>query len=245
MQGHPERQLTVRRAVMALTASVLLAGCQVPASSSARPGPATTAAAAAAAVGWADRLCGVILEYDSVPAKFEVDSTSPDAAVSSLTKSLDALSARINDALGKLREVGESPVAGGDEAVQSLASLLETRRSIVDGALTRLRNLNLSDRTAATAALQGVASDLQSLKTPVNPLEGMGSRFPELQAAARSADTCTEITRLRASRSALPPAPSYPSYPDEFPTSPSTPPPGSGSSTTSSSPPPEPTYPTL
>jgi hypothetical protein len=248
MQG-PAEQLSVRRAWPALAGLLLVAlvgaaACQVPSSSSAKPGPTTSSSPAAVAVEWADKLCGVILEYDSVPVKLEVNATSPDAAVESLKQSLGTMSGRTNDSLTKLREVGPAPVAGGDEAAQSLISLLDTRKQIVDRSLESLGKINLSDRTAATGALQQVASDLQSLKTPVNPLEGMGTRFPALQSAARSADNCTEISRVRASRSALPPTPSYP---DEFPTSPSypsqTPPPsGSGYPT----PPPDPTtYPTF
>ncbi len=239
MQG-PVDQLTVRRAVIALLLLVGVAACQVPASSSNRHVPTTTPPAALAAVEWADKLCGVILDYDSATVKLEVDSTSTEAAVTSLKRSLEAMTAQVDNTLTKLREVGQAPVPGGDEATQSLITLLEGRKAVLERSQADLKPDLASDRTAATAVLQKIGRDLQNLKPPVNPLEGMGSRFPELQAAARSSDSCTEITRVRASRSALPPAPSYP---DEFPTTPSTPP-GSGipyppSVTT------EPTYPTF
>ncbi|ONI78897.1 hypothetical protein ALI144C_29495 [Actinosynnema sp. ALI-1.44] len=218
----------MRRAATALAVPLLIgllgvAGCQVPASSSAKPGPSTASGASPAAVEWVDRLCGVILEYDGTPVKIEVDSTSPDAAIASLKRSLDGMTGRIDETLGKLREVGQAPVPGGDDAALGLVTSLEDRKAIVRQSLDRLGGINVADRTAATAALQEVAQNLQRLKTPVNPLEGMGERFPELQAAARSADNCTEITRVRASRSALPPTSSatsgYPSGTSTPPTS--------------------------
>ncbi|ALG05835.1 hypothetical protein AOZ06_01885 [Kibdelosporangium phytohabitans] len=199
----------------------------MPPSSSAKPGPPTSAPASPAAVEWADRLCGVILEYDGTPVKFEVDATSPETAVASLKRSLETMSGRIDDTLGKLREVGQAPVPGGDEAAVGLVTSLEDRKAIVTQSLGSLGKINVADRTTATQTLKEVAENLQRLKTPVNPLEGMGERFPELQAAARSADTCTEITRVRASRSALPPPTSgsveYPSSSSTPSTSPSAP----------------------
>ncbi|RSM75490.1 hypothetical protein DMH04_37805 [Kibdelosporangium aridum] len=235
----------MRRAVIALLLLVGVTACQVPASSSNRPAPTTAPPATLAAVEWADKLCGVILEYDGASVKLEVDSTSTEAAVTSLRRSLEAMSAQVNNTLTKLREVGPAPVPGGDEAAQSLITLLEGRKAVLERSQAELKPDLASDRTAASAVLQQVGRDLQNLKPPVNPLEGMGSRFPELQAAARSADNCTEITRVRASRSALPPTPSYS---DEFPTTtPSFPPPVTPTPPLSGtpSPPPEPTYPTF
>ncbi|MCE7009289.1 hypothetical protein LWC34_41720 [Kibdelosporangium philippinense] len=231
--------MIVRRVLPAVAGLLLVAGCQVPASSSNRQGPTTPSAATVAAVQWADKLCGVILEYDSADVKLEVDSTSTDAAVSSLRRSLEAMLAQVDGTLVKLGEVGQAPVAGGDEATRTLITLLQGRKEILDKSQRQLSSDLASDRTRATSVLQQIGTDLQQLKPPVNPLEGMATRFPELQAAARSADSCTEISRTRASRTALPP----PSSTDEFPTTtPSfpttTPPTGTGTGTPSSTPPP-------
>nr|WP_042198133.1 hypothetical protein [Kibdelosporangium sp. MJ126-NF4]CEL23217.1 hypothetical protein [Kibdelosporangium sp. MJ126-NF4]CTQ94380.1 hypothetical protein [Kibdelosporangium sp. MJ126-NF4] len=249
MQGNPEQLSARHRVVTALAIPLVVGllavtGCQVPASSSAKPGPPTTSGASQPAVEWVDRLCGAILDYDSVPVRFEVDSSSPEAAIASLKRTLETMSGRIDDTVGKLREVGQAPLPGGDEAATSLVSLLEDRKTVVTRSLGTLGTINVADRAAATTALQGVAKDLQALKTPVNPLEGMGSRFPELEAAARSADNCTEISRVRASRSALPPTPSNPT---EYPGGSSAPtqPPTSGSGTSTPPPSSETTYPTF
>jgi hypothetical protein len=181
---------------------------------------------------WADRLCGAILAYDSGIAKVEINSSSQEAALESLKEVLHSMSVRVNDTLDKLNNVGPAPVPGGDEAATGLIVELQRLRTVVDRSQGQLARVDLADRTATSTALQEVARDLQAVRVPVNPLEGMGARYPELQAAARSADNCTEITRLRASRSALPPAPSYPS---EFPTDPVYPGPTSGSTPTTGS----------
>jgi hypothetical protein len=96
-------------------------------------------------------------------------------------------------------------VAGGDEAGQALIQSMDTLSQTVESARTRIAGVDPNDRTAISAALQDIAQRLQGVRAPVNPLEGMGERFPDLQAAARSADNCTEISRTRASRAALPP----------------------------------------
>lgn len=209
----------MKRAVGVLALVVVLAACEVPASST-RTGPPTTASAAPAAMEWADRLCGALLAYDSGTAKVEINSSSQEAALESLKNVLQSMSVRVNDTLDKLQDVGPAPVPGGDEAATGLMVELERLRTVVGRSQVRLSGVDLADRAGTSAALQEVATDLQAVRVPVNPLEGMGARYPELQAAARSADNCTEITRLRASRSALPPTPSYP---NEFPTDPSTP----------------------
>jgi hypothetical protein len=238
VQGHPERltkkeKPVVKRAVGVLALVTVLAACQVPASPGPRPGPVTTSAAPVA-VEWADKLCGAILEYDSGTPRVEVDSSSQDAAIKSLNTVLEKMSIQINGTLDRLGTIGQAPVPGGDEAAQNLASALERLRTVVDRSRSRLLGVDTNDRPGTTAALQEVAQDLQTLKEPVNPLEGMGQRFPELQAAARSADNCTEISRVRASRAALPPEPSYP---DDFPTGTSTPDfPGSSTTPTQTTP---------
>jgi hypothetical protein len=225
VQGHPEHlrekeKPVVKRAVGVLALVVVLAGCEVPATTSTRNGPPTTASAAPAAVEWADKLCGAILAYDSSAAKQEIDSSSQEAAIKSLNDLLQSMSVRINDTIDQLQTIGPAPIPGGDEAATGLTIELERLRTVVDRSRTRLSGVDLTDRAGTSTALQEVARDLQSVRVPVNPLEGMGARYPELQAAARSADNCTEITRLRASRSALPPTPSYS---DDFPTDPSSP----------------------
>jgi hypothetical protein len=55
-------------------------------------------------------------------------------------------------------------------------------------------------------ALQDIGTDLSAVRSPVNPLEGMGARFPELQSAVRAADTCVEVSRARATRPTPPPS---------------------------------------
>ncbi|GAB3869290.1 hypothetical protein GCM10029964_001270 [Kibdelosporangium lantanae] len=180
---------------------------------------------------WADALCAAILDYDSNAPTFKPDASSPQAMVTALTTYLDATAVQIVGAKAKLTALGPAPVAGGDEANQALVLSLDTLNATVAAAKGKLSGVNVNDRTAVNAAIQEIAALLSGLRTPVNPLEGMGERFPDLQAAARSSDNCTEISRTRASRAALPPISSSSSYPPS--TSGSTPP----SSTSSTGPP--------
>jgi hypothetical protein len=217
MRTHP-----YRRALPALALVVALAGCTT-------PGPAAapsqdTSAVSPAAVQWADTLCAAVLDYDNNAPTFKPDTTSPAAMVTALSTYLDATTTQITAAKAKLTGIGPSPVAGGDEAAQALILSLDTLNATVETAKGKLANVNANDRTAVNATLQDIASVLAGLKTPVNPLEGMSERFPDLQAAARSADNCAEVSRTRASRSALPPVSS--SYPS---TMSSTPPPSTSS----------------
>jgi hypothetical protein len=216
VQGH-SRRLTgqadrhhieekfVKRALVAAALLAVLAGCDTPAPAPAGHAPPTTGQAGPAAVDWAGNLCAAILDFDSTAPRFEVQSSTPAAMISSLMNYLNAMSSRVDSAMSKLQTLGPSPVAGGDEAASGISSSLQRLREIVDRSKTRLSGTDPNDRTAISAALQDIARDLQNLREPVNPLEGMGDRYPDLQAAARSADNCTEISRTRASRTALPP----------------------------------------
>jgi predicted small lipoprotein YifL len=193
----------VRRALVALALLAALAGCTAPGPAAAPVGD--TSSAPPAAVAWADTLCAAILDYDTNAASFQLDSSSPSAAVNSVRTYLDTTVNQIAGTKTRLTTIGPAPVAGGDEAAQALVQSLDTLSQTVEAARTRIGAVDANDRTAVNAALQDIANTLQSLRTPVNPLEGMGERFPDLQAAARSADNCTEVSRTRASRAALPP----------------------------------------
>lgn len=224
----------MKRAMVALAVLLALAGCQTPAASPAGPA-STTPSPGPAAVEWADNLCSVILEYDSTAPKLDMDSSTQEAMVAWLTTYLDTTSSRVTTAVGKLQGLVPASVGGGDEATGSLIDSLRQVGAIAERSKERITKVDKNDPTATRAALQDVAKDLQNLRTPVNPFEGMGAMYPDLQAAARSADNCTEITRARASRTNLPPLPSDP------PTT------GSSSSTTTTTTPPstEPSFPTF
>jgi hypothetical protein len=210
-----------RHALAALALLAALGGCTTPGPAAA---PAQDPSAAPAAVQWADTLCAAILDYDNNAATFRPDTSSPTAMVSALSAFLDATATQITAARAKLAGIGPAPVAGGDEATQALILSLDTLNATVETAKGKLATVNANDRTAVNATLQDIATILAGLRTPVNPLEGMGERFPDLQAATRSADNCTEVSRTRASRSALPPVSS--SYPS---TTGSSPPPSTSS----------------
>jgi hypothetical protein len=194
------------RALVAVAFAVVLAGCETPSAAPADQAPQTTTTPAGPeAVQWADNLCAAILDYDSTAPKPEIDSSSPATMITSLTSYLDATLTRVNGLTGKLSSLGAAPVPGGDEAAQNIISALNGMRDVVNRSMEKLAKVDTNDRTGTSATLQDIARDLQTLRVPVNPLEGMGVRYPDLQAAVRSADNCTEITRARASRSALPP----------------------------------------
>ncbi|MEV4311130.1 hypothetical protein [Actinocrispum sp. NPDC049592] len=235
------KRAQVRRAVLALAVAATVAGCDAPAAHpAAQVAQTTTPSAGPAAVEWADKLCSVILDYDGSTPKADIDSSNPATMISSLNTYLDAVLTRVDTATSKLGEIGAAPVDGGDEAVRNLVQGLKDVQTVVTRSKEKLAKADPNDRSNTSATLQDVARDLQQLKTPVNPLEGMGARFPDLQAAVRGADNCTEITRARASRSALPPLTSStepglpggtttpttpttdPSFPDGPPTSTST-----------------------
>lgn len=197
----------MKRALVALALPVVVvAGCTAQAPAAAPVGD--TSQAPSAAVQWADNLCAAILDYDHNAATFQMDSSSPATMLASLRTYLDATTRQIDGAKAKLSGLGPSPVAGGDEATQAIIQSLDVLSQTVRAAQGQMEHVDPNDRTAVSTALQQIAQTLQGLRAPVNPLEGMGERFPDLQAAARSADNCTEVSRTRASRSALPQVPS-------------------------------------
>ena len=157
MQGHPERltekeKPVVKRAAGALALVAVLAGCQVPAGPTPRPGPVTTSAAPAA-VEWADRLCGAILDYDSGTPEVEIGLGSQDSAITSLNTVLEKMSVQINGTLGQLGSIGPAPVPGGDEAARNLTSALERLRTVVDR-LRPLANNGITFRANHAGELQ-------------------------------------------------------------------------------------------
>ncbi|TCO64271.1 hypothetical protein [Actinocrispum wychmicini] len=223
----------MKRALVALALfGVVAAGCTPQAPAAAPVGQ--TSQVPSVGVQWADNLCAAILDYDRDAVTFQMDSTSPATMVSSLRAYLDATTKQLDGAKAKLSGIGPSPVAGGDEATQAIIQSLDVLSQTVRAAQSQIENVNPDDRTAVSTALQQIAQTLQGLRAPVNPLEGMGERFPDLQAAARSADNCTEVSRTRASRSALPPVTSSTPPTSTPPTSSSSTntPPGSSSEST-------------
>jgi hypothetical protein len=193
----------VRRGWAVLAFVLALAACDASAGDP-PPGPASTTPGLTAEA-WADNLCGVILDYDAGAGRLEIDPSSQAATISSLVKYLDGMSSRITITTDNLQNLGPAPIPGGDEAAQAIVGSLQRIAHTVNLAKSRLSGIDPNDRTAAAATLKEVATSLQDLRAPVNPLEGMGARYPEFQAAVRAAPNCGEVIRARSSRAALPP----------------------------------------
>ncbi|WP_026422885.1 hypothetical protein [Actinokineospora inagensis] len=103
---------------------------------------APQAADPATMVGWADRLCGVVVDAGAALATPppEVDVDNADAARSALLGYLTALTDGVNRAITAIDALGPSPISGGDRAAQVAADTYRGMRAPLSEARTALHD---------------------------------------------------------------------------------------------------------
>jgi hypothetical protein len=182
----------MRHTLPAVTAAVLLAvaGCS---GGTATPGPAAVTTAAvpdSPPVRWIDAVCGSLLPLGpAMQAVPRVDRANAAATLQGLSGFFSVLVDAFDQATGKLKAVGPSPIRGGDEIVTRLSDALTSSRATVADARTAIDKVDVRDPAALAAELPAALAPLQQLSTLPDPTAGLRSN-PELDSAAAQAPNC-------------------------------------------------------
>ena len=176
----------------AAVAALALAGCTNGGNSGTTSTP-TSGTDNAAAVAYMDKVCGAASEF----AKVEKTAPKLDAGDSAKLKAeMAAYMGQLADAFGKsaegLKNVGPSPVQGGEEAVTRMAETFTSLGTVFTDAKTKVEQ---ADANNATGGLQAAGEAIAKLSELADPLRDLND-VPELQKATQTAPKCQEMQRL-------------------------------------------------
>jgi hypothetical protein len=180
--------------------AVAVAGCGSGGDSTA---PTSTSASPSddAAVAYMDKVCTAAASFATVPkTPPQLDANDP----AKLKADMGAYMGQMADAFGqtaaKLRDVGRSPVAGGDEQVaQMAATFTDIAKNFTDAKAA----IEAADANDPVGGLQAAGEAITRLDDFVAPLKQLEAS-PELSSAAEKAAACQDLRTLRPSE---PPTP--------------------------------------
>lgn len=184
----------MRRSLVATAAvaALALAGCTNGGNSGTSPTP-TSDAANPQAVAYMDKVCGAASEF----AKIEKTAPKLDAGDSAKLKAeMAAYMGQLADAFAKsaegLKNVGPSPVEGGEQAVTKMSEAFTSLSTVFADAKVKVEQ---ADANNATGGLQAAGEAIAKLAELADPLRDLKD-VPELQKATQSAQKCQEMQRL-------------------------------------------------
>jgi hypothetical protein len=178
-------------ATAVVAAACALAGCTNGGNSGTSSTP-TSGAASPEAVAYMDKVCGAASEF----AKIEKTAPKLDADSAKLKAEMAAYMGQLADAFTKsaegLKNVGPSPVAGGEEAVNKMAETFTSLGVVFTDAKTKVEQ---ADANNATGGIQAAGEAIAKLSELADPLRDLKNN-PELQKATQTAPKCQEMQRL-------------------------------------------------
>jgi hypothetical protein len=184
----------MRRSLVATAAVAALAltGCTNGGNSGTSSTP-TSGAASPEAVAYMDKVCGAASEF----AKIEKTAPKLDSGDSAKLKAdMAAYMGQLADAFTKsadgLKNVGPSPVAGGEEAVNKMAEAFTSLGTVFGDAKTKIEKADANDATGGIQAAGEAIAKLSELADPLRDIKAV----PELQKATQTAPKCQEMQRL-------------------------------------------------
>ncbi len=185
----------MRRSLVATAAvaALALAGCTNGGSSGTSSPAPTSGAATPEAVAYMDKVCAAASEF----AKIEKTAPKLDAGDSTKIKAeMAAYMGQLADAFTKsaegLKNVGPSPVDGGDEAVTKMAETFTSLGAVFADAKTKVEQADANNATGGIQAAGEAITKLTELADPLRDLKGV----PELQKATQTAPKCQEMQRI-------------------------------------------------
>jgi hypothetical protein len=154
----------------------------------------TTTSAGGDAVAWVDKVCGAIVKLvdtqTTPPAIVVNDPAQRAKAVDTyLADSITAVDRSISD----LRNVGPSPVAGGDDGVNALIKGLESLKSGFQTTRTKLSSADLNNPQQAGAAVSEAVIAIQQGAQEMNTATQSLEKNQALQDAAKKAPNCQKL----------------------------------------------------
>lgn len=154
----------------------------------------TTTAAGGDAVAWVDKVCGAIVKL------VDTQTTPPAIVVNDPAQRARAVDTYLADSIGAvdraisdLRNVGPSPVAGGDDGVNALIKGLESLKSGFQTTRTKLSSTDLTNPQSAAAAVSEAVASIEHGAQEMNTATQSLEKNQALQDAAKKAPNCQKL----------------------------------------------------
>ncbi|XVV07796.1 hypothetical protein ACQPW3_01745 [Actinosynnema sp. CA-248983] len=182
------------RLVVVTAAALVAAGCS--SNGDGAPGATGTSSPSADAVAWMDKVCSASTAFVTVektPPK--LDENDPAKLKADMSAYMAQLADAFNKTAGQLKEVGPSPVAGGDEQVTKMA---ETFAGIGQSFTDAKAAVDAADANDPMGGLQAAGDAIARLEQFVEPLKALEAT-PELREAAEVATSCQSLRTLKPS----------------------------------------------
>ncbi|GAA3460224.1 hypothetical protein ACFFSW_18765 [Saccharothrix longispora] len=180
--------------------AVLAAGCSSGGGPGA-PAPSSADAQDNPAVAYMDKVCTAASTFvTATKTPPRLDAGDPAVLKAEMAAYMGQMADAYNQTATRLREVGPSPVAGGDEQVGAMAT---TFADIAKNFSDAKAALDAADANDQTGGLQAAGDAIARLDTFVEPLKALDAS-PELTAAAEKAGACQGLRRLTPTGSAVP-----------------------------------------
>ncbi len=161
----------------------------------------STAPSDAAAVAYMDKVCTAAAAFASVPkTPPQLDANDPAKLKADMGAYMGQMADAFSQTAAKLRDVGPSPVAGGDQQVEQMAA---TFTDIAKNFTDAKAAIEAADANDPVGGLQAAGEAITRLDDFVAPLKQLEAS-PELSAAAEKAEACQDLRTLRPSESATP-----------------------------------------
>ncbi|RKT52143.1 hypothetical protein [Saccharothrix australiensis] len=177
-----------RLAVVA-AAGALAAGC-----GSGGDEPAPSSASAGDPVAYMDKVCAAASSFASAPkTPPRLDANDPAKLKADMSTYMGQMADAFNQSATRLREVGPSPVAGGDEQVSRMAGTFSDIAKSFGDAKVAVDSADANDPVGGLQAAGEAISRLDQFAEPLKQLEAT----PELRDAAEKARSCQSLRTLR------------------------------------------------
>ncbi|SDH23339.1 hypothetical protein SAMN05216553_11855 [Lentzea fradiae] len=184
----------MRRSLVATAAAaaLVLAGCTSGGSSGTSSTP-TGDAASADAVAYMDKVCGAASEFAKIEKTApQLDASDPQKLKAEMAAYMGQLADAFTKSAEGLKNVGPSPVAGGEQAVDKMSETFTSLGTVFADAKAQVEQADANNANGGLQAAGEAIAKLSELADPLRDLEAV----PELQKATQSAQKCQEMQRL-------------------------------------------------
>lgn len=188
-----------------VAAIAVLAGCGSGGDSAAPAGSSSASSATsesgASTVEYMDKVCAAAASFVSVPkTPPKLDANDPAKLKADMGAYMGQMADAFTQTATELREVGPSPVAGGDEQVEKMAvTFTDIAKNFTDAKAA----IEAADANDPVGGLQAAGDAIGRLDDFVEPLKQL-EESPELAAAAKRAPACQGLRTMRPSEAAAP-----------------------------------------
>ncbi|MER5266162.1 hypothetical protein ABTZ99_29150 [Actinosynnema sp. NPDC002837] len=186
--------------VAATTLVVAVAGCGSGGDSTA-PTSSSAAPSDAAAVAYMDKVCTAAASFATVPkTPPQLDANDPAKLKADMGAYMGQMADAFTQTATKLRDVGPSPVAGGDQQVEQMAATFTDIAKNFSDAKAAIEAADANDPVGGLQAAGEAITRLDDFVAPLKQLEAS----PELSSAAEKAPACQDLRTLRPSEAVTP-----------------------------------------